>query len=217
MNETYVTISGNVIATPTKRLTKHGVPFVTFRVASTARRMDSKTGGYVDAGTNFVNVTAFRGLAINVANSIDKGQPVIVYGRMRVNQWTNGEQKGTSVEVDAYNVGFDMARGTSTFTKVVRPSLHAVDDRLGDPAVQAAARQIDAELDRPEEPDPWAQVTSAPVAEGPAPVLGGRASGPGGQDGELATEGADDQPAADSPDGAAYDEEDTEEPQLRAG
>ena len=34
MNETYVTVSGNVVGDPVARLTKADVPFVTFRVAS---------------------------------------------------------------------------------------------------------------------------------------------------------------------------------------
>ena len=60
MNETYVTISGNVVGDPQVRMTRANVPFVTFRVASNVRRVDYKTGEYIDAGTNFVNVTAFR-------------------------------------------------------------------------------------------------------------------------------------------------------------
>jgi single-strand DNA-binding protein len=220
VNETYVTISGNVVADPTRRLTRQNVPFVTFRVASTARRMDSRTGGYVEAGTNFVNVTAFRGLAINLANSIKKGDPVIVYGRMRVNQWDNGEQKGVSVEVDAYNVGFDMARGTSTFTKVVRPGLHAVDDRLGDPAVQAAAREQDT-AGRADEPDAWAGLSTGAAGGGEAAgATGATVAGTG--PGDTVDDGDGEQaPADDGGDGRLPDDDDTEEsvdePALRAG
>lgn len=224
VNETYVTISGNVVADPTRRLTRQNVPFVTFRVASTARRMDSRTGGYVEAGTNFVNVTAFRGLAINLANSIKKGDPVIVYGRMRVNQWDNGEQKGVSVEVDAYNVGFDMARGTSTFTKVVRPGLHAVDDRLGDPAVQAAAREQDT-AGRTGEPDAWAGLsTGATGATGAAGAAGNAGRQDDGSNDETGHDegGHDEGDAAEDvlddrlPDDDAT-QDSVDEPALRAG
>jgi len=37
MNETYVTISGNVVGDPVARATKANVPFLTFRVATRAR------------------------------------------------------------------------------------------------------------------------------------------------------------------------------------
>jgi single-strand DNA-binding protein len=144
MNETYVTVSGNVVGDPVARLTKADVPFVTFRVASNVRRVNFKTGEYVDAGTNFVNVTAFRALGINLANSLKKGEPVIVYGRMRINQWVNGEKSGTTVEIDAYNVGHDLTWGQTSFTKVTKPQL-SQNDRMADPEVQDANDQLDRE------------------------------------------------------------------------
>ncbi len=142
MNETYVTISGNVVGDPVARATKANVPFVTFRVASNVRRVDFKTGEYIDAGTNFVNVTAFRSLGVNLANSLKKGEPVLVYGRMRINQWVNGERSGTTVEIDAYNVGHDLSWGQTKFVKVAKPQLNQ-NDRMADPEVQDAADQLD--------------------------------------------------------------------------
>jgi single-strand DNA-binding protein len=142
MNETYVTISGNVVCDPEARATKANVPFLTFRVASNVRRVDFKTGEYIDAGTNFVNVTAFRSLGVNLANSLKKGEPVLVYGRMRINQWVNGERSGTTVEIDAYNVGHDLSWGQTKFVKVAKPQLNQ-NDRMADPEVQDAADQLD--------------------------------------------------------------------------
>jgi len=142
MNETYVTVSGNVVGDPVARLTKADVPFVTFRVASNVRRVNFKTGEYIDAGTNFVNVTAFRALGINLANSLKKGEPVIVYGRMRINQWVNGEKSGTTVEIDAYKVGHDLTWGQTKFTKVTKPQLNQ-NDRMADAEVQDANEQLD--------------------------------------------------------------------------
>jgi single-strand DNA-binding protein len=146
MNETYVTVSGNVIGDPVVRATRANVPFVTFRVASNMRRMDFKTGEYIDAGTNFVNVTAFRALGVNLSNSLRKGEPVIVYGRMRINQWVNGDRSGTTVEIDAYNVGHDLSWGQSAFTKVIKPQLNQ-NDRMADPEVQDAADQLDRDAE----------------------------------------------------------------------
>jgi single-strand DNA-binding protein len=144
MNETYVTLSGNVVGDPVVRTTRANVPFVTFRVASNVRRVDFKTGEYIDAGTNFVSVTAFRGLGVNLSNSLKKGEPVIVYGRMRINQWVNGDRNGTTVEIDAYNVGHDLSWGVTTFSKVSKPSLNQ-NDRMADPEVQEAADELDRE------------------------------------------------------------------------
>lgn len=138
MNEIYVTVSGNVVAEPEARTTKSGgVPFTAFRLASTVRRINYKTGEFEDAATNYVNVTAFRALGANIANSIHKGEPVIVHGRMRVNQWARADgSTGTSVEIDAYNVGHDLTRGTSEFSKVSRAQVDQ-SDRMADPEIQA--------------------------------------------------------------------------------
>jgi len=146
MNETYVTVSGNVVGDPVVRATRANVPFVTFRVASNVRRVDFKTGEYIDAGTNFVNVTAFRALGVNLSNSLKKGEPVIVYGRMRINQWVHGERSGTTVEIDAYNVGHDLSWGQTTFRKVAKPQLNQ-NDRMADPEVQDAADQLDRDAE----------------------------------------------------------------------
>jgi single-strand DNA-binding protein len=163
MNETYVTVSGNVVGDPVARLTKADVPFVTFRVASNVRRVNFKTGEYVDAGTNFVNVTAFRALGINLANSLKKGEPVIVYGRMRINQWVNGEKSGTTVEIDAYNVGHDLTWGQTKFTKVTKPQL-SQNDRMADPEVQDANDQL--ERDAAMADDGFLQAGDEPSTDG---------------------------------------------------
>jgi single-strand DNA-binding protein len=165
MNETYVTISGNVVGDPVARATKANVPFVTFRVASNVRRVDFKTGEYIDAGTNFVNVTAFRSLGVNLANSLKKGEPVLVYGRMRINQWVNGERSGTTVEIDAYNVGHDLSWGQTQFVKVAKPQLNQ-NDRMADPEVQDAADQLDRDASMAD--DEYLDADDAPVGEGTA-------------------------------------------------
>lgn len=118
MNETYVTMIGNAVEDPVRRTTQSGTPFVTFRMASTVRRR-RPDGEYEDAGTSFVSVMAFRQLARNIADSVSKGQPLVVNGRLRVNRWRTEERSGVSVEIDANSVGHDLSRGVSKFTKVL--------------------------------------------------------------------------------------------------
>ena len=55
---------------------------------------------------------------------------------------THGDRSGTSVEIDAYNVGHDLSRGQSQFTRVAKPQLDP-QDRLADPAVQEAHDELD--------------------------------------------------------------------------
>ncbi len=133
MNESFVTVVGNMVADPTLRTGKNGRHFATFRVASTTRRRDPGSGAYVDSGTNYVSVVVFNGLAANVVASLKKGEPVIVYGRLRVNQWVGSQnQPMTSVEVEGYNAGHDLTWGQAKYAKRGRVQFDTAD-RLGDP------------------------------------------------------------------------------------
>ena len=143
MNESYTTIQGRVVATPESRITRTGVPFTAFRLASTSRRPNPQTREYEDGPTNFFNVTAFRTLGANVGNSLKKGDPVIVYGRLRVNQWMrNDNTPATSVEIDAYSVGHDLTWGTTELVKVSRAQMDQTD-RLADPSIQTVHAQLE--------------------------------------------------------------------------
>ena len=141
MYESYVTVVGNLTADPVLRTTKAGKPFATFRMASTPRRWDGRERAYVDGGTNFMSVVTFNSLAANVVASLVKGQPVIVYGRLRLNTWSSAEgHSSTSVEIDAYHVGHDLTWGQSLFTKSARAQFDTTD-RLAEPEIQHALAQ----------------------------------------------------------------------------
>ncbi len=139
MNEIHVTVAGRLVAEPESRATRSAsIPFAAFRLASSSRRLNPKTAQYEDSPANYVNVTAFRALGMNAAASLHRGDPVIVHGRMRVNQFTRSDgSPGTSVEVDAYSIGHDLSWGTSDFTKVRRAQADRTD-RLADDEVQSA-------------------------------------------------------------------------------
>jgi single-strand DNA-binding protein len=136
MNESFVTVVGNVVSDPISRPTKVGRPFASLRIASTTRRWDPEKRSFVDGSTNFLNVVAFNTLAANVMSSVKKGHPVVVYGRLRVNQWeTEKGEPRTSAEIDAYTIGHDLTRGQVEFTRPARTQLDT-NDRLADPAIQ---------------------------------------------------------------------------------
>ncbi len=133
-----VTVVGNLVADPERRTTKSGVPFAAFRVASTVRRLNPQSREYEDGATSYYNVTAFRAIGANVFKSLKRGEPVLVYGRQRVNQFVRSDNSlGTTVEIDAYHVGHDLGRGMTAFTKVAQAQFDDAD-RLADPEVQAA-------------------------------------------------------------------------------
>lgn len=118
MTET-VTVTGLVATTPRHLVTQEGLPITSFRLASSHRRFDREQGRWVEVDTNWFTVTAFRQLAVNAAQSVTKGERVVVHGRLRVRDWDNGERSGTSIEIEADALGHDLAWGTATFNRTV--------------------------------------------------------------------------------------------------
>ncbi|GHH87145.1 hypothetical protein GCM10018793_61870 [Streptomyces sulfonofaciens] len=120
MNETMVTVVGNVATTPVFRELPSG-PVARFRLAATARHRDRTTGQWSDGHTNFFTVWARRALGGNAAASLSVGDPVIVQGRLRVrNEERGGGQQWMSADVDALVIGHDLSRGTSAFRRTSR-------------------------------------------------------------------------------------------------
>ncbi|MFN2517565.1 MAG: single-stranded DNA-binding protein [Jatrophihabitantaceae bacterium] len=131
MNDTTMTIVGNVVDVPRMRMTKSGHAVTNFRVASTSRRFDREQQRWVDNATLYVNVTCWRAMAENVALSVHKGQPVLITGRYYSREYEINETVRVSYELEANAVGHDLSRGTSEFRKVTRPNVSAnveIDD-----------------------------------------------------------------------------------------
>jgi single-strand DNA-binding protein len=152
MNDTYLTIIGNVVAPPRMRMTKSGFAVTNFRVASTSRRFDTEKGQFVDNDTLFVNVTCWRAMAENVAESLQKGQPVIVTGRYYSREYEVEETKRMSFELEAIAVGHDLSRGTTAFRRVIRPT------STGHVPVDAEGLPVD-------DSDRWLDVATGEVSE----------------------------------------------------
>jgi single-strand DNA-binding protein len=112
-----ITLTGFVATTPNHLVTGEGLPITSFRLASSQRRFDRSKNGWVDGGTNWYTITAFRQLAMNANSCIKKGERVIVTGRLRIREWTAGEKSGTNIEVDADAIGHDLGWGTAAFTR----------------------------------------------------------------------------------------------------
>lgn len=152
MNETTLTIRGNLVAPP-ERITSAKGDFTTFRVAVNEFHRDQATGGYVDGRSSFYKVVAFRQLGTNVHKSLSKGDAVVVHGTLRINQWeTASGDTRSAPEIEARSVGPDLRFGIATYQRV--PSQRQAGDQ------QPSWRQAGAGG----QPDPWA----AHVAAGPA-------------------------------------------------
>jgi single-strand DNA-binding protein len=113
----YISIRGLVATQPNHNILESGLDVTSFRLASTTRKLNKETGTWVDSDVNWYTVSCFRALARNAAESIQKGQRVVVSGKLKLREWDNGERSGLSVEVEAQAIGQDLAFGTSEFTR----------------------------------------------------------------------------------------------------
>lgn len=100
MNDITVTITGNITADPELRFTPTGKPVTTLRVAHTPRRFDTQAQQWVDGEPTFLRCEAWDG-AENVAESLTKGNRVLIQGRLRTEKFTprEGDQAGQEITV----------------------------------------------------------------------------------------------------------------------
>jgi single-strand DNA-binding protein len=117
-----ITITGLVATAPRHILTSEGLSITSFRVASNQRRFDRAQERWIDVDTNWYTVASFRQLALNCATSIEKGQRVIVTGRLKIREWDTGERVGTTVEIEADSIGHDLLWGTASFSRSIASS-----------------------------------------------------------------------------------------------
>jgi single-strand DNA-binding protein len=139
MENSKYTTTGLVATTPRYLKTIDGLDICSFRLASGYKTFDRTKMEWVEGGTNWLTITAYDTLAINVASSISKGDRIIISGTLRVRDWDNGEKAGTSVEVEADTIGHDLVWGVSTFTRTTlvepKPVIKPIVVPVEEPAI----------------------------------------------------------------------------------
>ena len=94
-----VTVVGNVTRDPELRFTQGGMAVANFGVAWNKRKQDGEDE------VSFFDVSCFRQLAENVAESITKGARVVIYGTLSQRSWENQEgERRSKVEIIADDV-----------------------------------------------------------------------------------------------------------------
>lgn len=121
MRDIQTTVMGNATADPSERIQPDNSVTAILRVAVTGRYFDNEKNGFSDRKTEFITVFARRALARNVLQSVSKGQPVVVTGRLGSSEWVadDGTQRH-SLTLQAEAVGHDLTFGTTRFVKPVR-------------------------------------------------------------------------------------------------
>ena len=132
------TIAGNLVEDPELRFTPNGAAVVKFRVASTPRYLDKASGEWKDGEATFLTVNQWRGPAENAAESIKKGDRVVVIGHLQQRSYETKEgEKRTVFEIQADEVAVSLNHATAQISKTSRSN----------PATATTARAGE---------DPWA-------------------------------------------------------------
>ena len=139
-----ITVVGNVVKSPDRKRTQNG-SVTNFRVAATERRFDSAKQEWIDASTFFVDVECWGELGGNVSHSISKGDPVVVLGNIRTDEWESEQGHRSRPQVRAHTVAPNLARGTADFRRTQRAA--GADHPA--PADEASAAEYDEPADSP--------------------------------------------------------------------
>jgi single-strand DNA-binding protein len=114
-----ITLTGRVVAEPELKFTAKGDAVLNLRVVTNGRRKTDT--GWEDTDTTWWAVSAFRQLAENAAESLTKGDLVVVTGKVKSREWTDKEGgKRTSWEVTADHIGVDLVRNIAKAVRVTR-------------------------------------------------------------------------------------------------
>jgi len=146
--ETYLTMSGNLTSAPKSGATKTGDTWARIRVASTSRTFDRVENGWRDGATVFMDVICWRRLADNVVATLEKGDRVVVAGKLK--QGSYDDQQGvrhTTYEVEADSVGPDLSKSAANVLRRLAP----VNETVNEPATSEPQYQpTDADAPEPE-------------------------------------------------------------------
>jgi single-strand DNA-binding protein len=100
-----VILMGNLTADPELRYTQDGTPVCSLRMA--INEFYTTPAGEKKQDVIYVPVTVWRKQAETCAEYLKKGRPVMIEGKLKLNQWTTPEgQKRSNLEVVGLRVQF---------------------------------------------------------------------------------------------------------------
>lgn len=144
-----VTVSGRLTADPELRFIPSGKAVASFTVAASERRKNKQTEEWEDGDKSFIRCTVWEQIAENVAESLVRGDQVVVIGRLFQREYETREgEKRTSVELKVDTIAATIAKNTSV-------------------KVNRAQRGSDAAPQGDSNSDPWGSSSSSVPDEPP--------------------------------------------------
>ena len=121
-----LTIVGNLTKDPELRFTPTGQATASFGVAVNRRWQNRQTQEWEEA-TSFFDVVAWGSLAENLADSVHRGDRVVVEGRLDQRSWENNQgEKRSKIEITANEVAPSLRWATVEITKNERRTAQTV-------------------------------------------------------------------------------------------
>lgn len=121
VNETVITIVGNIVADPELRYTQSGLPVANFTIASTPRTFDRQANEWKDGDALFLRASVWREFAEHVAGSLTKGMRVLAQGRLRQRSYQDRDGNNrTAVELEVDEIGPSLRYATAQVTRAAR-------------------------------------------------------------------------------------------------
>lgn len=123
-----ITVTGNLTGDPELRYTPTGVPAAQFTVASN-ERYRGDDGQWKDGATSFVRCNAWRDLAEHTAESLAKGDRVVVTGILRQRDYEAKDgSKRTVWEVAVTEVATSLRYATVKISRARRDGAPVPED-----------------------------------------------------------------------------------------
>jgi single-strand DNA-binding protein len=119
--DTIITVVGNLTGDPELRFTPSGAAVANFTVASTPRAFDRQSNEWKDQETLFMRCSVWREAAENIAESLQRGNRVVVTGRLKSRSYETKEgEKRTVVELEVDEVGPSLRYATAKVNRTQR-------------------------------------------------------------------------------------------------
>ncbi|MFK5691304.1 single-stranded DNA-binding protein [Ornithinimicrobium sp. LYQ92] len=156
MNNTPITIVGNLTQDPELRFTPSGAAVANFTVASTPKKFDKQAQEFKDGETLFMRCSVWREAAEHTAESLHRGDRVVATGTLVSRSWEKDGENRTVMEMQVDEIGPSLRYATAQVTKAQRN-----DQRPAQPAQAGWGGQT-------QQGDPWAGGGSGPASSNPA-------------------------------------------------
>ena len=115
-----VTVVGTLVADPELKATPSGALVANFRIASNDRKKNQQTGEWEDGSPTFLSCSIWRDYAEHVAESLSRGDRVVVVGQLVMREFEKDGERRTAYEVRAEEVTPSLRFATVKVNRVER-------------------------------------------------------------------------------------------------